>query len=294
MTISESKLVYRISIKGMVINLLLFAAKGITGLLIHSVSLLSDAVHSLTDIISTAVVLVGIKLACKPADKGHPYGHDKIECMIAFLLGLMLLGIGAGIGWEGVQKLYHPPEMSSISHLLNSFALAAALVSIVAKEWMYRFTIKCARQVGSASMAADAWHHRSDAISSAGSLVGVLGIRFNFVIIDVLACLVISAFIFKAAYDICSDACKRMIDTAGDYAVVNNIEHIILNHKDVLSLDMLKTRQFGSKLYVDIEVTLDRNMSFEHSHKIAHSIHDNIENTVTEVKHCMVHVNPSH
>ncbi|MBE6907536.1 MAG: cation transporter [Ruminococcaceae bacterium] len=294
MTPSESHLAYHISVKGMIINLLLFAAKGITGLLIHSVSLLSDAVHSLTDIISTAVVLAGIKISCKPADRSHPYGHDKIECMIAFLLGLMLFAIGAIIGWEGIHKLHNPPEISGISYLLNTFALVAALVSIFAKEWMYRFTIKCARQIGSSSMAADAWHHRSDAISSIGSLIGVIGIRFDFGIIDVLACFVISVFIFKAAYSICADACKKMIDTAGDYAIVTHIEHIILDNKDVLSLDMLKTRQFGSRLYVDIEVTLDRRISFEHSHNIAHSIHDSIENTITEVKHCMVHVSPSH
>lgn len=290
---AEEQMAYHISIKGMLVNLLLFIAKGITGMLIHSVSLLSDAVHSLTDIFSTLVVLIGLKVSNKPADSGHPYGHEKMECVIAFLLGLMLFGIGGIIGWEGIVKLRNHASAAEQTVWLNAFALGAAMVSIAAKEWMYRFTIKCARQIHSPSMAADAWHHRSDAISSVGSLVGVAGICLGYPIVDVLACFMISVFIFKAAYDICADACRRMIDASGDQSVVECIQNTILRNPDVLSLDLIKTRLFGSKLYVDVEVTLDHNMSFEQAHQVAHIIHDSVEDTVSEVKHCMVHVNPS-
>lgn len=293
MTPAEEHMAYRISTKGMLINLLLFIAKGIAGILIHSVSLLSDAVHSLTDIFSTLVVLVGLKVSNKPADSGHPYGHEKIECVIALLLGLMLFGIGGIISGEGITKLRNHANITEQTVIFNIFAVGAAVVSIAAKEWMYRFTIKCARKIQSPSMAADAWHHRSDAISSVGSLIGVAGICLGYPIIDVLACFIISIFIFKAAYDICADACKRMIDAAGDESVVECIQNAVLQNPDVLSLDLIKTRQFGSKLYVDVEATLDHSMSFEQAHKVAHLIHDSVENTVPEVKHCMVHVNPS-
>lgn len=293
MTLAETKTAYRISIKGMAINLLLCLLKGLSGLLIHSVSLLSDAVHSLTDIFSTLVVLLGVKLSSKPADEGHPYGHEKIECVIALFLGLMLFVIGAAVSWQSYIKWREPSAAFAQNQILDVFAAGAAVISIAAKEWMYRFTIKYARQIHSPSMTADAWHHRSDAISSVGSLIGVLGICAGFPLIDVIACFFISIIIFKAAYQICADACKGMIDTAADEPVISEIRENILQNTEVLALDLIKTRQFGSKLYVDVEVTLDHTMSFEQAHHVAHSIEEHLENTIYEIKSCMVHVNPS-
>lgn len=293
MTIEETKIAQRISLQGMGINLLLFVAKGIAGLLVNSVSLLSDAIHSLTDIVSTLIVLIGLKISSKPADEGHPYGHDRIECIIALLLGIMLFGIGCIISWKGICSFKAPVAYHSYGALLSFAAMGSAVASIVAKEWMYRFTMRCAREIDSPSMAADAWHHRSDAISSIGSLVGVCGIYFGYPIIDVIACFVISAFIFKAAFEICRDACRRTVDTAGDNAVVSLIRESILQNPEVLSVDSIKTRLFGSKLYADVEVTLDRELSFQKSHEIAHAIHDVVDASSEMVKDCMIHVNPS-
>lgn len=293
MTRTETKLAYHISRKSMLINVLLCVVKGAAGFFIHSVSLLSDAVHSLTDIFSTLVVMIGLRLSNKPADDGHPYGHEKIECVIAFLLGLMLFVIGGVIGWEGIVKINAPAHAKESTALLNIFALAAAALSIAAKEWMYRFTIKCAKELHSPSMTADAWHHRSDALSSVGSLAGVIGICLDMPVIDVLACFVISVFIFKAAYDICANACKGMIDAAADEETVSVIRKTILSNPDVLSLDMIKTRRAASKLYVDIEVTADRHMSFQQAHSVAHTLHESILADAGEVKYCMIHINPS-
>lgn len=293
MTTEESHLVYKISLQSMITNLFLFTFKGLFGFLISSASLLCDAIHSLTDIFSTFVVLLGIKLSNKPADKSHPYGHEKIECIIAFLLGIILFLIGGSIGWDGFQKLFHPVESLSQTSLLNTFAIIIATISIGAKEWMYHFTIKCAEKINSSSMAADAWHHRTDALSSVGSLIGVIGIRLGYPVIDAIACLIISLFIFKAAFDICADACKKIIDTSCSYEIINTIEQIVSSNKDVLAIDVIKTRQYGSKIYVDLEITLDKNISFVHSHNIAHTIHNEIEESIHTVKHCMIHVNPS-
>lgn len=293
LTQQESRMADRISIQSMLVNLFLFALKGLFGLKIASASLLSDAVHSLTDIFSTLIVLIGIRISSKPSDSGHPYGHEKIECLIAFLLGLMLFGIGGGIGWDGVQKLLRPAAAAPQNSLMNAFAMGAAAVSIGSKEWMYRFTIKCAKKIRSSSMAADAWHHRSDAMSSVGSLIGVAGIRLGYPVVDSVACLVISLFIFKAAWDICADACAKLIDAACPPETVGKIERIAKSNRDVLAIDALKTRQYGSKIYVDLEITIDRNATFEHSHAVAESIHNEIEGSVAAVKHCMIHVNPS-
>lgn len=293
MTDEEKRMACIVSVKGMLVNLGLFAFKGICGLLIHSVSLISDAIHSLTDIFSTLVVLIGFRFSCKPADKEHPYGHERIECIIAFLLGIMLFTIGGAIGYEGICKINGSGSNGSGFSFLNITAICSALASIISKEWMYRFTIKYAKKVNSPSMAADAWHHRSDALSSIGSLVGVTGICLGYPVVDIVACFIISVFIFKAAYDICADACRRMIDTSADEKVVDHIKKDILKMDEVIAVDMLKTRQFGSKLYVDIEVTVDSNISFEHSHEIAHLINDTLEKDFNEIKHCMVHVNPS-
>ncbi|MDO4581590.1 MAG: cation diffusion facilitator family transporter [Bacillota bacterium] len=284
---------YRVSIKSMVINLLLFLLKGAAGLLAGSMSLLADAVHSLTDIFSTGLVMIGFRLSGKPADPEHPYGHEKIECVIALLLGLMLFGVGAAIGYQGALKLRDPAAVSGSLAAFEYLAMGAALISIITKEWMYRYTVKCAKQIQSPSLTADAWHHRSDALSSIGSLTGVTGIYLGYPVVDVIACFIISLFIFKAAFDICADACRRMIDAAGDSSRIDAIKKVILDNPEVLSLDMMRTRVFGSKLYVDVEVTLDKSISFEQAHHIAHLIHDGVERDCAEVKHCMVHVNPS-
>jgi cation diffusion facilitator family transporter len=289
----ESRMAYKISIQSMMINLFLFALKGLFGIKIASASLISDAVHSLTDIFSTLAVLIGIRVSHKPSDSEHPYGHEKIECVVAFVLGMMLFAIGGGIGWNGICKLICPVSALPPAFLLSTWAMGAAVISIGAKEWMYHFTIKCAKKIHSSSMAADAWHHRSDALSSVGSLLGIAGMRMGVPAADSVAGLVISAFIFKAAYDICADACGKLIDSSCSPELVSKIERIVKSNREVMAIDALKTRRCGSRVYVDMEITLDRNTSFAHSHEVAENIHDQIEGNFAVVKHCMIHVNPS-
>lgn len=288
----EAQSAIKVSAVGMAINLGLFLFKGIMGICIHSVSLISDAVHSLSDIISTLIVLVGIRISSRPADSGHPYGHEKIECVFALFLGLMLVVIGGGIGWEGLDKLFRPVARE-IPPLWCAGALGSAALSIAAKEWMYRITIRCARKIGSSSLAADAWHHRADAFSSVGSLLGVCGLWFGLPVVDGAACLGISVLILKAGLDICMDACRRMVDAAAPKEIVECVRQIAQDNREVLNVDALLTRQFGSRIYVDMEITLDRTVSFEHAHQVAHALHDQIEGDLSCVKHCMIHVNPS-
>lgn len=289
----DAQAAYHISIKSMAINLLLFLGKLLVGILIRSSSLISDGFHSLSDSFSTIVVMIGIKIANKPADDSHPYGHEKFESVIAFLLGMMLFGIALLIGWDGIVKVMHPIRVLVHNPLFHNAGIMIALLSIAGKEWMYRFTMRCAKKIGSSAMAADAWHHRSDALSSVGSLIGMIGLRLGYPRVDAVACLLISVFILAAAWEILSDACRRMVDTACPPEVTQLMRKQILSNEEVLSLDVLKTRMYGSKIYADVEITVDKNFTFEHSHDIARSVHDDIENTMDTIKHCMVHVNPS-
>lgn len=287
------KLALKVSIKSIVINIFLFIFKLICGLVIHSGSLISDAVHSLSDIFSTALVMLGIKISNEPSDDAHPYGHEKIETVVAFSLALILFYIGGAIAFDGIKKIIYPQNNISVNLILNTVGIFLALSSIFLKEWLYRFTIKCAKEINSKSMAADAWHHRTDSLSSVGSLIGVIGITIGFPLVDSIACLVISLFIFKAAYDIIKDAFNSLVDHACPEDIIMQIESIVYSEKDIVSLDSLKTRMFGSKYYLDIEITLHADLSVRIAHGIATDIHDKIENNISSIKHCMVHVNPT-
>lgn len=290
---NNTHIAFKVSIKSILVNTFLFIFKFICGLIIHSSSLISDAIHSLSDIFSTGIVMLGIKISNNPSDESHPYGHEKIETIIALGLGVILFYIGVNIGYDGIIKIIHPKTNISINIFLNIIGMTSAISSIVFKEWLYRFTIKCARKINSKAMEADAWHHRTDAFSSVGSLIGVIGITCGLTIIDSIACLVISVFIFKAAFDIVKDSFNNLVDHACSKEIINQIKEQIYLQKDVILLDTLKTRMFGAKIYIDVEITVDKNLTLQQAHKIASTIHDNIENNIPNVKHCMIHVNPT-
>lgn len=171
-------------------------------------------------------------------------------------------------------------------------ALIAAGISIVVKEGMFRYAKKSAQTIHSGALMADAWHHRSDALSVIGSFVGIFGARLGYPVLDSLACFVICIFIVKAAVQIFMDAINKMIDRACDEDVTQKIKEIVLAHQDVKRIDKLQSRLFGDKVYIDIEIGLDGNISLLQSHTIAHVVHDAVEKEIENVKHCMIHVNP--
>jgi cation diffusion facilitator family transporter len=171
-------------------------------------------------------------------------------------------------------------------------ALAAAVVSIAVKEWMFHYTKRAAKKINSTALMADAWHHRSDALSSVGSFVGILGARLGFPICDPIAGIIICVFIIKAAWDIFYDATNQLVDKACDEAVCERLREVIGEQKGVLTIDDLKTRLFGAKIYVDVEIGADGNLPLFQAHDIAQHVHDAIEGEFPNVKHCMVHVNP--
>ena len=288
---NERKIANKVSFITIIGNALLALFKLMAGIIANSSAMLSDAIHSASDIFSTIVVIIGIKMASKKADKEHPYGHERLECVAAILLSVVLFVTGLGIGTEALKTILSKNDTEiAVPGIL---ALIAAIVSIVMKEGMYWYTRYYAKKIDSGALMADAWHHRSDAFSSVGALIGIGGARLGFPIMDSIASLVIFVFIIKAAVDIFKDAMDKMIDRSCDEETENQIYACVLNHKAVRGVDMLHTRIFGNKIYVDIEIQVDASYTLKKAHGIANEVHDDIEENFPKVKHIMVHVNPT-
>lgn len=278
----------KVSVVSIVVNVVLSVFKFIAGIIAHSGAMISDAVHSMSDVLSTFVVIAGMKMAGKANDAEHPYGHERMECVAAIILSVMLAVVGVGIGYSGVMKIISGEALK----VPGKLALAAAVISIAVKEWMYWYTRAVAKKVNSDALMADAWHHRSDALSSVGSFIGIGGAIIGYPVLDSVASVIICVFILKAAIDIFKGAINKMVDRACDPEITKQIRDIILSNDEIITLDMLKTRMFGAKIFVDVEFSLDGSVTLEYAHSVADKIHDEIESTIPMVKHCMVHVNP--
>lgn len=281
----------RVGIITIVGNIILSLLKLIVGVIAKSHAMISDAIHSASDVFSTFVVMVGIKIASKEPDKEHPYGHERMECVAAILLSVILFITGFAIGVDALKNILG----GDYSHLQapGKLALWAAIISIISKEAMYWYTRYHAKRIDSAALLADAWHHRSDAFSSIGALIGIGGAIMGFPIMDSIASLVIFFFIAKAALDIFKDAMDKMVDRSCDEATEKAMCECVMKNEDVVCIDLLNTRVFGNKIYVDIEIQADGNYTLNQVHEIAEKVHDEIENNFPKVKHIMVHVNPA-
>ena len=289
MELDFEKTATRVSDVSVAGNAALSLFKLLAGVLAHSGAMISDAVHSASDVLSSFIVIVGVKLSAREADREHPYGHERFECVAAIVLAAVLAVTGLLIGYRAVQSVISGEGAKSAPGLL---ALVAAAVSIAVKEAMYWYTRAYAKRLRSTALMANAWHHRSDALSSVGALVGIAGARLGVGVMEPLASLVICAFILKAAYDVFRDAAGKMVDRAADAETEQRLADCVLAESEVLGIDRLQTREFGSRIYVDVEIRADGNLTLFESHEIAERVHDRIEKEFPEVKHIMVHVNP--
>lgn len=277
----------KVSFITIIVNVVLAAIKIVAGIIGKSNAMLADGVHTLSDVLTTIVVIFGLKISSKEADKEHPYGHEKYEPIFAKLLSVMLALTGTYIGYSSIKVL-----ISGNIKTPGVIALVAAVVSILVKEGMYWYTVKAARKIKSLSLEADAWHHRSDAFSSIGTFIGILGARKGIKVLDPIAGIVVSLFVIKVGFDLYIRATKELVDQSAGDEIEKNILEIVKSVEGVDSIKTLKTRIFGNKLYVDIEITVDGNLTVEEGHNIAEMVHDKLEGTMDEVKHCMVHVEP--
>lgn len=284
------KVAVKTSIVTIIINFLLSAFKLIAGILGNSMAMVSDAIHSASDVFSTLIVIIGVKIAAKAPDKNHQFGHERFECVAAIILAVVLFGTGIYIGYSGISNIVTGAYKNF--EIPTYLALAAAIVSIVVKEGMFWYTIRAAKKCNSGALKADAWHHRSDALSSVGSLAGIVGAMFGVLILDSIASLVICLLILKAAVDIFIDAVKKMTDQACDEKTEGEIRDFILSCEGVKGLDSLMTRLFGNRIYVIAEISCDSELPLHDAHDIAERVHTGIEQNFPLVKHVTVHVNP--
>lgn len=286
----NKELAMRISVVSIIANLVLSIGKLAAGVIGHSAAMVSDAIHSASDLFSTLMVIIGINISSKEADEKHPYGHERLESVVAVLLGMVLMLTGGIIGYDAVIRIINyktiPIEVPSMLPLI------AAVASILIKEGLYHYTMYGAKKTHSEMLKADAWHHRSDALSSIGSFVGIAGARMGLPILDPIASVVICVMIMKVAFDIMHTSFTQMTDNSIDEQTAAKISKLVLEQEGVIAIDELRTRSFSSKFYIDIEIAVDGSMTLYDAHEIAERVHDAVEAAFPLAKHCMVHVNP--
>ena len=282
------KTAVKVSTVSIILNIILSLLKLVAGIFGKSMAMLSDAVHSLSDVFGSIIVIIGVKISKKKEDNDHQYGHDRMECLASLALGAILFLTGALLIYEGIKKIVSGTSISTPGRI----ALIAAIVSIVVKEGMYWYTKINANRINSDALKAEAWHHRSDALSSIGSLIGVAGAMLGLKILDPVMGCVIGVVIIKVSYDIAKESVDKMVDKACDDDTVGALKKEVEKVPGVKELDIIKTRMFGTKIYVEIEISVDGNMILKDAHDIAEQVHDNIEKNFENVKHCTVHVNP--
>ena len=237
---TENALAMKVSGVSIAVNLLLSVFKLIAGILAHSGAMISDAVHSASDVGSTFIVMIGVTLSGKKSDKEHQYGHERMECVSSIILSGLLLATGLGIGLGGVEDIVKSSHGEAIV-IPGMLALVAAVVSIVVKEWMFWYTRGAAKKINSGALMADAWHHRSDAMSSVGAFVGIFGARMGFPILDPLASVVICLLIVKASVDIFRDAIDKMVDRSCEEKTEKEMRETILKVDGVKRIGLLQT-----------------------------------------------------
>jgi len=271
-------------------NLVLAISKTIIGYFAHSAALLNDGINNIGDTLSSIIAMIGISAASKKADKEHPYGHERLECVAAILLSGIVMAVAVALFGSGVSSIVKKDYLTTPNPTF--LAVIVAIASIVIKAIMYIYTKWAARKALSPALHASAGDSLSDVLATTGGLIGIILARMGYPIGDAIAAVIISLFIFRVGAEIFKDGMDQMIDRACNEDFIREISDLIKVQEGVLRIDLLRTRQFGSRCYVDVEIAADPKQSLTEVHAIAERVHDTIEATFPMVKHCMVHVNP--
>ena len=291
---SREKSIYRITWIGSLVNFILMAFKFVAGLLGHSSALVADAVHSLSDFATDIVVIVFVKISEKPEDADHRYGHGKYETLATAIIGLVLFAVGVGLLIGGVTKVADVlngvvlPEPSMI-------ALIAAAVSIISKEVLYRYTVRVGKNLNSQAVVANAWHHRSDAFSSIGTLVGVAGAIFlgeRWRILDPIAAILVSAFIIKVAIELIKPCIDELLERSLPAETEKQILDIITSFPEVSSPHHLRTRRIGNHYAIEVHIRMDGQTSLEDAHTVATRVEKRLKTEFGSDTHVGIHMEP--
>ncbi len=276
-----------LSLWTLVLNFLLGSLKLAAGLWGRSSAMVADAAHSYSDCASTVAVIAGLKMASKSADADHPYGHEKYELIFANILSILLGLTAVKIGYDALMVIAHGSyQVPGLAPLL------AAVFSVAVKEVMYRLTLRKAKKIGSVAMEADAWHHRTDALSSVGAFVGILGARLGLPVLDPVTGLLVSLLVLKVAIDLYRKSVSGLVDSSTDAETVARIQQLLADIDGIEEVNSLKTRVFGASAYADVTIKVDGAMTVEEGHDIATLAHNKIEANLPKIKHIMVHIEP--
>ena len=290
MITNEKKIIRKLSLINVMGNILLSIAKLVAGFLGNSTVLISDGIHSFTDVVNIFIAYAGVRMSKKLPDKDHPYGHERHECVASLVLGIIILLTGLGIGKLGVESIIlgHYKNLKFI----NIFPLLVAVFSIITKGIMFLYTRYYSKKIDSSAFMATALDHLSDTFASTGALIGILGVMAGFPVLEPIASIIICLLIIKESYEILKDALRKLLDTSVDESYEETLRVYIEKQEDVICVDMLQTRMFGNKIYVDLEIQVDGDKSLRESHDIAERIHENVEEDFPNIKHIMIHLNP--
>jgi len=278
----------------MVLNFVLTGFKFAVGIVGNSTAMVADAAHSLSDLITDIAVIVGLKVARKPRDSTHNYGHGKIETLAAAFTGLVLVAASIGIFWGGLQKIIVFYQGEGLPEP-NKITLVAAVISVVLKEWLYRYTIAYGRELKSDALIANAWDHRSDAISSLGAMLGIGGAIYlggQWVVLDPLTAVVLSFFIFKVALDISYKNLNELLEASLDSDIYRSIEEALRSTEGVLGFHELKTRKIGNAMAADVHIEVDRDLNIVDAHEISTQVEDRLKEICGKNGHFSIHVEP--
>lgn len=294
MTYDRNYRIYRTTVIGGVVNALLLTAKFVAGILGHSSAMIADAVHSLSDFATDVVVLIFVRLSSKPADEDHAYGHGKYETIATSIIGLALLAVACMLGWDGVCKIYAyacGEQLQSPGYV----ALAAAVVSIVSKEWVFRFTRKVAEDVQSPALEANAWHHRSDAMSSIGTALGIGGavlLGSRGAVLDPIAAVVVSVFIVKTAFALIRKSSGELLEERLPSDMEDRIRQTVYRTSGVRDIHHLYTRRIGGSIAIEMHLRLPGDMPLAEAHAKASEVESNLRKEFGDSIHIMLHIEP--
>lgn len=278
----------KVTLVGSAVDLTLGVLKLIFGFLANSQALIADGVHSLSDLATDFMVLFAAKHGSRDADETHPYGHGRFETLATVALGIALIAVAAGIVWDAVDRLFHPEELLEP----GIWALVVAIVSVFSKEWIYHYTMGVAKKLKSSMLKANAWHSRTDAISSIVVVIGVGGTMAGLEYLDSIAAVLVGAMIAKIGWDLAWDSVHELVDTALEPERVELIRREILAVGGVRELHMLRTRMMGGEALVDVHVIVDPKLSVSEGHYIGERVRKRLIDEVEEVTDVMVHVDP--
>lgn len=287
--------IYRITLAGSIVNVVLLVFKFAAGILGHSAAMIADAIHSLSDFLTDIIVIVFVRLSSKPADHDHDYGHGKYETLATSVIGLALAVVAVLIGWDGIKKIVYVLQGNRLESP-GIIALWAALLSIVLKEWIFRATRKVANEVKSKALEANAWHHRSDALSSVGTAIGIGGavmLGDGWAILDPIAAIVVCVLIIVTAFRIIRQASGELLEESLPEETEDRIEKIVYQDTLVSDIHKLHTRRIGNIIAIEMHLRMPADITLAESHVHATAIEQSLKTEFGKGTHIMLHIEPT-